>query len=686
MHLCFENGLYIAQCDYTEMLGTTPAREVAKAAGFRWNPQTKEWQTTDSYRARKLLAYASEGCRAHLAALVTEQERTKTLSRAATIDIDPPCPPGQAFRPYQKVGVVFAAERSSVIIGDDMGLGKSPEALGMLNMCPEVHTALIVCPNSVKLNWRNEAQKWLIPAFGYRIEVISTKWTLAALETFYAQSAGRYRALGIINYQILHRFCTSVEFATAGRKKVATLSFLNGLTLDQIVIDEFQNIKGDTRQAKAVMGVMAARKAGLSGTPIPNRPRELWNMLHYLDPLTWNNFFIFAIRYCGAIQGPHGWDFNGSSHEDELQDILRSKYMIRRLKSQVASEIPPKTRQVIELSANGSSKIIKAEWDAYHQAYHGHGGLLALEVAVELAKASDDEAQYRSAIATLKEGRTAAFRDMARMREETALAKLDQVLDHIRTCLEVQNKVVVYFWHRSVAARLQEALEMFHPAIITGSSGDTQRQAAVERFQTDPACRVFLGSIPAAKEGITLTAASLLLLAEMDWVPSTMQQVEGRVDRLTQTEPTLIQYLVFEHSLDATMLRTNIAKLEVIEAVLDTEHHFTVEKLDFIEGVVPEEEPTPEKSPATVALNHEEVKKVAIQLDPAEVLRIHRSLQYLAGVCDFAHAKDGQGFNLIDARIGHQLAMQETLSPQQAVLGQRIIQKYHTQLKGMAQV
>jgi hypothetical protein len=141
---------------------------------------------------------------------------------------------------------------------------------------------------------------------------------------------------------------------------------------------------------------------------------------------------------------------------------------------------------------------------------------------------------------------------------------------------------------------------------------------------------------------------------------------------------------VLEGSLDATMARTIIAKQQVIDAALDSNvpyvpEEFGVSILPVVGVFVPDE-----KSHATEGLTRRQVEAESIHVDPAEVLRVHRALRYLAGVCDFAHAKDGQGFNMIDAKIGHQLAVQETLTPKQTVLGQKIILKYAKQLAGAA--
>lgn len=671
LHYGEDDGLYWLTSSYEE-------RETCKAAGFRWNPHQRRWETRDSYHARTLLRVATAATRAHLEALVAQQEATKALSRATTLDIELPVPDGHAYLPFQKAGIALASSRPSTLIADSMGLGKTVQALGVCNVLPTIRTVLVVCPATLKLNWRNEARAWLLPALAYELAVIDTKWSKEQLHTFFAEATETSRRLAIVNYDILHRFCTEIPFATAGTKKVSTLRFLDGYAVDQIIVDECHMIKHEkSRRSKAVRGVTATRKLCLSGTPIENRPIELFPILNYLDPLTWHNYFQFGTRFANAHQTDYGWNFSGSSHSAELHDILRSTVMIRRLKSDVLSELPPKIRQVIELPANGAASAVAAERRAYarHQAR-----LLALRADVELAKADDNEAAYRGAVQALRHGARAAYTAMATVRHATALAKLPYVLEHLTACLEQEAKLIVFFWHHDVAHALAHALQAYQPALLTGEVTSVQhRQAAVERFQTDTACRVFLGSIGAAGVGITLTAASHVVFVELDWVPGRISQAEARPHRIGQTEPVLIQHLVLEGSLDATMARALVAKQTTIDAVLDTQAPFTVEEWEVPEVPVLATAPALEQH-ATCAVSRAQVARDAVDIAPDEIASVHAALQVLAGLCDGARRTDHMGFNMVDAQIGHALAAQPTLSPRQAVLGQKIIGKYHRQL------
>jgi SWI/SNF-related matrix-associated actin-dependent regulator of chromatin subfamily A-like protein 1 len=145
---------------------------------------------------------------------------------------------------------------------------------------------------------------------------------------------------------------------------------------------------------------------------------------------------------------------SGASHLDELQEILRSTIMIRRLKSQVLTELPPKRRQVIELDANGAADAIRAEIEAYER---HEAGLADLRAAVEMAKASENAVEYENAVARLRDAGRVAFTQLSRLRHETALAKAPKVIEHVEDLVEGGDKVIVFAHHKDVIAQIAVA-------------------------------------------------------------------------------------------------------------------------------------------------------------------------------------------------------------------------------------
>src|SRR5262249_37628078 len=199
------------------------------------------------------------------------------------------------------------------------------------------------------------------------------------------------------------------------------------------------------------------------------------------------------------------------------------------------------------------------------------------------------------------------------------------------------------------------------------------RQAAVDAFQTDPNVKLFVGSITAAGVGITLTAASHVVFAELDWVPGNVSQAEDRCHRIGQTDSVLVQHLVLEGSLDATMAQRIVDKQDVIDRALDINGKPVYAAEPVFAAKVKDE-------PATVDLKREQADKLAAQMTAEQRQAAHTAVQMLAGMCDGAQKLDGHGFNKIDTQIGHDFAARDTLTPRQAVFAAKLARKYRGQL------
>lgn len=486
---------FVFRCSFEE-------RNLAKNAGFRWDDERKRWFTQLYIKARDLEAYADDRAKA---AFYAASQRV-AASRATHTETQIPVPPDCEFLPYQKAGIAYALNRQHCLIADEMGLGKTVQALGLVNASPEIHSALVVCPKSVILNWQREADKWLTRRIGFEV----------------------------INYDRLKQIAPDEPY-------------------DLLVADEAQYLKNPAaKRTKLFFAIPAKRTLFLTGTPILNRPIELFTMLQRLDPLDLGrNRWEFAMRYCGARQIRVGrkmvWDLNGSSNLDELQEKMRSKFMVRRLKKDVLKELPRKRRQIIPLDRAGAEKLLQAEQ--------------------KLARSVGFEEMARK----LESGGAVGMTEMSKVRHELGLAKVDAAIDHITDALENTSKVVVFAHHRDVIEKLYSQFHPIGASVIHGGVSGWARQAAVDNFQSNPCIRVFIGQIQAAGVGITLTAASTVIFVEQDWVPGVMAQAEDRCHRIGQKESVLVQYLVFDESLDATMAQTLIKKSRVADAALDKE-------------------------------------------------------------------------------------------------------------------
>ncbi len=530
-------------------------REVIKKAGFRWDKDLKRWWTKDPDVAFKMARQADEETGARLRRLAQSRAESIKASRSVGSDFSPPAPPGMSYLPFQRAGIAYGLDHPGVLLGDEMGLGKTVEALGIINALPEseARRVLVVCPASLKINWAREAERWLVRPM--RIEI--------AIPLFFPQ----HEDFVICNYDILARHHGAVHAHPWDILIVDECHYLKSARAQRTL----QVVGGRAKKKeKGKLGekfdpIPARRRLFLTGTPILNRPVELWTIVHALAPNEFADFWKFTGRYCERYQSRFGWDMKGASNLDELQDKLRASCMIRRLKSEVLTELPPKRRQIVPVDPEGCEGVIKAEKDA-HRRHEREAE--ELQLRVEAARASDDSGDYEKAVDKLKEAQQTAFAEMAILRHETARAKAPRVIEHVKECLEEENKLVIFAHHLDVIAEIKNAFPG-EAVALTGEMGIDERQVAVDRFQKDPSCRVFVGSIKAAGLGITLTASSHVVFAELDWVPASINQAEDRLHRVGQAGSVLVQHLVFDESLDADMAKMLVAKQAVIDQALD---------------------------------------------------------------------------------------------------------------------
>lgn len=585
-------------------------------------------------------------------------ERTERveLSKATEALIEVPKPDnGMDFYPFQKAGIryclrVFEKPDAGVLIGDEPGLGKTLQAIGIINSCQDISRVLIIAPMTLKANWERELKRWLV-----RPMTIGH-----ATSDFFPRTD-----IAIIHYNILHKFTTRLSNYW-----------------DLMICDECHRLGNrKTRQTKCVVGYKPSRKEAdggmlptsgipsrrklmLSGTPFENHPSELWPIINYIAPGLFSSKSAFEKRYCGACNNGYGWTADGATNLEELGEKLRGGgAMVRRLKCDVLTDLPPKTRQIVEMDGDGLESAIANEsrvWTEHEEE------LEDAQVQIELAKANDSDEDFKTSVANLRQKTGLIFTEMARVRHETAMAKLPRMIEMLKDELEETNKVIVFAHHSDVIAGASKEF-VGECVTITGETPQADRDTLVQRFQNDPKIKIFFGSIRATGEGITLTAASTVIFFENDWTASKMSQCSDRSHRIGQKDNVLVKYYILPGTIDARMIQTWIHKEEILEKALDTDRPQIAEEATLIP-----------KHHALASRREIEVESIAITKDMRHA--IHEALRRLSLVCDGAFARDGNGFNGCDSRIGKSLAEQPFLSPKQAVLAQRILRKYGRQL------
>jgi SWI/SNF-related matrix-associated actin-dependent regulator 1 of chromatin subfamily A len=327
---------------------------------------------------------------------------------------------GAELYPYQQEGVEYMLARQGAMLCDEMGTGKSCQAIGVMNALPRLHHLLIACPASMRIPWRRELEQWLTRPLSIGV---------VGVDEVPEQLFARVNVL-VINYDRLtqHR------------------ELLFSRVWDLVVLDECHLLKTpEAQRSQVALKVQAAKRLALSGTPIPNRPIEIYGILSWLDPTNWpsKERFRFALRYCAAKQTAFGWDLGGASHLDELSERLRSTLMLRRLKKDVLSSLTRKRRTVIELSPGiNLAEVLQSEWQAFRQ--------------FEASGLVPD--QYDAKVRSLKPARLKARDNLAIVRHQTALAKVPLVVEFVTEALRTgSEKVVVFAHHRDVIQALDEA-------------------------------------------------------------------------------------------------------------------------------------------------------------------------------------------------------------------------------------
>lgn len=428
---------------------------------------------------------------------------------------------------------------------------------------------------------------------------------------------------------------------------------------DLLIIDEAHGVRNTKTQRYAYLKPLATKHVvALTGTPIWNKADDLWALLTLLVPdqelsTKWADWKKF--RYC---QGR-------PNRQAELNRRLREDVMIRRMKADVLKELPPKRRQVVQLPATGAAyDAVRAEIEAY-QARQTR--MNELRSAMLLAKVSEDRDAYHKALAELKYEAKVSFEELSRVRHQTVLAKLDHIVEHLTSLHEEDpsRKIIFFAHHRDVLEHISRAFG--NAPIVYGGMTPEAKQAAVDRFNTDQSTWIIGGSIRAMGLGFNMTSSSWVVFGELDWTPATVTQCEDRTHRMGQTaDHIMVQHLTLEGSLDARMAHIILEKQEVMDGAV---------------GALENDEPVVvDMNVEMVTLSNRELAKSVLDISEAQIDAIHHSLKILAGVCDFAQSHDDCGFNGCDTIIGHSLAGQSGLSAKQAVLGKKILKKYHRQI------
>lgn len=418
----------------------------------------------------------------------------------------------------------FHKLKGRVMYAADMGLGKSFASLLYAIRHPEIKPILVICPASLRWNWLHEVS-------------IHTTMRAEVLQGTKPKKHGSKLAapITIINYDILKYWLPRLK-----RKH-----------FQLVIVDESQMIGGrSTQRTKAVTELCedVPHVLALSGTPLVNRPAELWPTLHILWPKRFPSFYAFAMVHCNPRRTYWGWDFSGASRLDQLHKKLIKLGMIRRRKKDVLKELPKKQRTVIPLDISSRKE--------YNHALNDFLGWLTEYNPSKVGKA--EKAQRLVQLGYLK-----------RLAAELKLPSIYEWLDNFLASSD--EKLIVFGIHKKILKPIFERYEKIS-VLVDGSVAGHKRQVAFEKFLRNKKIRLCIGNIKAAGVGWSAKSVSNVALVEVPWAPGNITQAEDRcygIGRGQKGVRASIWFLIARDTIEEKLVKINQDKQKILDSVLD---------------------------------------------------------------------------------------------------------------------
>jgi SWI/SNF-related matrix-associated actin-dependent regulator of chromatin subfamily A-like protein 1 len=448
------------------------------------------------------------------AAVVQEEKKLDRVIDYSKYDSRPPMD-------HQKIAVEKLLANNKFILADDMGLGKTTSAV-IASLESKARKILIVCPASLKINWEREIRNY------------SDRKVLIVEGRKWGSTFDYY----IINYDIIKNYHTTDKSEDSDDYKL-----LVNANFDLAIVDEAHYISNATANRTRLLNDVLETIPKvwlLTGTPMTSRPINYFNLLKIVEsPLTLN-WQSYVRRYCKGYQFNVGnrkvWNTSGASNLDELRERTKN-LVLRRMKTDIL-DLPEKivTPVFVELT----SKMYDEELE-------------------EFTRISTDKKNEETISVTLNR--------LMKIRQLIAYEKIPFTCELIDKCLEQGKKVIVL-------TNFTMSLDMIHEkykknsVTLDGRMNKDKRQENVDRFQNDDKIKVFIGNIKAAGVGITLTAAEVVIMNDLSFVPADHSQGEDRAYRYGQKNSVLVYYPVFENTVEKIIYNILQKKKNVIDQVM----------------------------------------------------------------------------------------------------------------------
>ena len=417
---------------------------------------------------------------------------------------------------HQKLAIEKLVANERFILADDMGLGKTTSTV-IASLESGSKKILVICPASLKINWYREIQNYTDRSISI---VEGKKWESADFV--------------IVNYDIIKNFHDSENVEN---------SVIVKENFDLVIIDEAHYIQ-NKKAARTQLCNDVANKIGkvwlLTGTPLTSRPINYFNLLELVDSPVAQNWMAYVRRYCDGFQFRAGnrkiWNVNGSSNLEELRDRTQHT-ILRRLKEEIL-DLPDKIITPIYLDLK--SDTYKALMGEYFDWYRNNEESKSLALQ---------------------------FSKLMKVRQIISQEKIKNTIEIANSSIDQEKKVIIF---TNFTDTLNQFVDYFKKdcVYLDGSCSKNQRQEAVDRFQNDDKVKVFVGNLKAAGVGITLTAAEVVIMNDLSFVPSDHSQAEDRAYRIGQNKGVSIYYPIFENTIEGKIYDILSRKKNIFETVM----------------------------------------------------------------------------------------------------------------------
>ncbi len=473
------------------------------------------------------------------------EEKYENIKGHHTINaVEPPAHLKPILRPYQESGFQWLNYLSEVkwggILADDMGLGITIQALSFLNHLKDTQDslkALVVCPTTLMYNWENEIKKF------------------APSLTYYIHHGGT-RTKEAINDPNIDVIITTYGTLRSDIKLFVELAF------DSVVLDESQAIKNPSSKiAKAVCLLRAKNRLCMSGTPLQNNTFDIYAQMNFLNPGMLGSTEFFKQEFAVPID-----KFGEKEQKDHLRKLLYP-FILRRTKEQVAKDLPEKQEMILFCEMGDEQRKI---YDAYRNDFRDK--ILGV---VEQQGINKSQLTILQGLMKLRQICDSPAIIKEEERFPNVSVKLDEIAREITENIS-NHKALIFSQFLGMLALIKDKMEELGVPYeyFDGSTSAPDREKAIQRFQNDDECRVFLISLKAGGVGLNLTAADYVYIVDPWWNPAVEQQAIDRTHRIGQTKNIFAYRMICKDTVEDKILKLQEKKRALAKDLISDEEGF----------------------------------------------------------------------------------------------------------------